>query len=160
MEESESDDDTENICPLCEKKFETLAGIRQHWTKSHTQSEIQAAINNRTQMQPSSSIVGSQPAFTSAQQTQQQIAGSHIQSSSDTIRNRVTCSICGFLAKNDRGLRVHSRTHETQRNSSMPTSDSTNHFDISTLDEATMIRKFGELLYKCKFSIPLVRIIQ
>lgn len=36
-----------NICPICERDFGTIAGIRQHWTKSHTDEEIQAAIASK-----------------------------------------------------------------------------------------------------------------
>lgn len=49
----ESDDPEQdgnvNICPMCDRDFATLAGMRQHWTKSHSFEEIQAAIAKNTQ---------------------------------------------------------------------------------------------------------------
>lgn len=37
-------DGNNNICPICTSDFASIAGLRQHWTKSHNDEETQAAI--------------------------------------------------------------------------------------------------------------------
>lgn len=81
------------------------------------------------------------------------------QQANDVINQRKVCA-CGFVAKNQRGLNIHARTHgDASTNSSSHTVDPTQ-FQFNSLNEADLIRKFGELMYKCKCRIPLVRIIQ
>lgn len=52
-----------NICPLCERGFGSIIGLRQHWTKGHTEEEIRAAIeeklNASSQLPPQNSPVTS-----------------------------------------------------------------------------------------------------
>lgn len=48
LKEPEEDNKT-NLCPICERGFTTVAGLRQHWTKSHSTVEIDAIIANKTQ---------------------------------------------------------------------------------------------------------------
>lgn len=63
METDESESDGENnVCPICHRDFSTVAGLRQHWTKSHPADEIQRVITRNTssilqqQVQPNSTI--------------------------------------------------------------------------------------------------------
>lgn len=160
--DSDSDDTCDYVCPICNRSFETMAGIRQHWSKSHSDSEIQAAIDSISQQSGShTSNVSStshlnQPSTNAIPSNRDQ---SEHQSLVETLRNRATCSLCGFLAKNERGLNIHMRVHDSRtisgtQNVRQP------HPDLDSLDEAGIIQKFGELMYKCKCSIPLVRIIQ
>lgn len=46
-EDTEVDKKT-NICPICERSFSSMAGLRQHVTKSHSEEEIMEAIANKT----------------------------------------------------------------------------------------------------------------
>lgn len=135
--DSDSDDSNNNICPICNRSFETIAGIKQHWTKSHSTSEIQTAIEQNSQepVLPSSSVQAVRPARNDLP----------IQSAHDIVLNRVTCRICNF----------HSNRPTPTTQSALP-----EHFTIDFQGEANIIQKFGEILYKCKCSIPLVRIIQ
>lgn len=52
MESSEVEEcERINICPICNRDFNTLAGLRQHWTKSHSNKEINSIIEQKTQHQ-------------------------------------------------------------------------------------------------------------
>lgn len=134
-----------------------MAGIRQHWTKGHTISEIEQAVKNNSQPSvPSTSVIDPGTLQTAPPSI---ISPFDSHSSSEALRNRITCNVCGFLAKNERGLTVHAGSHVSQP-ASTSSATSTFQFDYESLDELSLIRKFGELLYKCKCSIPLVRIIQ
>lgn len=72
------------------------------------------------------------------------------------------CQICSTNLKkcdSQRGLKTHRRVHSAQPISSVQQFAAPN-ADIESLDEASIINKFGEIMYKCKCSIPMVRIIQ
>lgn len=154
--DSDSDgSEAENVCPICGKSFETMAGIRQHWTKGHSVSDIQSAVDINTQRLSTAPSASSQPSTTHSTVNCNQ---NTIDSPSQAVRNRVTCDICGFLAKNERGLGVHARTHGIQP--MLEATEPACQIEIESLDDAGLIRKFGELLYRCKCNIPLVRIIQ
>lgn len=43
------EDKKSNVCPICEKGYDTMGGIRQHWTKGHTEDEINEMIAEMTQ---------------------------------------------------------------------------------------------------------------
>lgn len=159
--DSNSEDGDENVCPICFRCFDTMAAIRQHWTKGHT---IDAAIDNRSR---SINTPSQQPSTTSALlgEFQGRLARntsasscSGAMSSSEILTNRATCNICGFLAKNDRGLNIHMGIHNRNINPSPPELQPP--MDLDLRDEASIIQKFGKLIYKCKCSIPMVRIIQ
>lgn len=163
--ESDSDDSkgSENICPICWRSFDTLAGIRQHWTKGHTASEFEQAVNDNSQRSAATISASSPPAPSTSVSvppaTLSNIDPVITHPSSDLLRNRILCNVCGFLAKNERGLKRHASTHGRQP-ATTSASTPTLQFDFESLDDSSLIRKFGELLYKCKCSIPLVRIIQ
>ena len=58
-EDPESDGKA-NVCPICMRCFNSVAGLKQHWTKDHSDAEIKAAIANKAQpcpQQPSESSV-------------------------------------------------------------------------------------------------------
>lgn len=152
--DTDSDDDSGNICPICWRQFDTIAGIRQHWARGHSDSEIQEAIKVKTQSQPlpdqSNSTLTTAPNCLTSTSTQQ---------ANDVINQRKVCA-CGFVAKNERGLKIHARTHEAASTDSSSHSVDPTQFQFNSLSEADLIRKFGELLYKCKCTIPMVRIIQ
>lgn len=38
-----------NVCPICERDFKTLAGIRQYWARGHSEEEMQAALTKKMQ---------------------------------------------------------------------------------------------------------------
>lgn len=63
------------------------------------------------------------------------------------------------MAKNERGLKIHERKHVNQQ---LPFEHqvSQSPIDLDLQNLASVVQKFGEILYKCKCSIPLVRIIQ
>lgn len=44
-----NDDGKVNVCPICRRNFNTVAGLKQHWTKGHSVDEINAAIAAKTQ---------------------------------------------------------------------------------------------------------------
>lgn len=46
---SSEDDGKPNICPICYRGFATVAGLRQHWTKSHSSDEINEIMTSRSQ---------------------------------------------------------------------------------------------------------------
>lgn len=159
MEESDSDDEFRNVCPICDRRFETLAGVKQHFSRGHTDTEVQSFIENKSQTPPTSATAPQRSSTDSANAPQRSSTDNQ-NSSSDALRNRSTCTVCGFIAKNERGLKGHSirmhGTHTTTSSQPIPPPQ----IDIDLSDEPNLIRKFGELLYKCKCSIPLVRIIQ
>lgn len=49
-----------NVCPICLNSFDSIAGVRQHWTKRHSTEEILDEINKKMQLMsqqsPTSSI--------------------------------------------------------------------------------------------------------
>lgn len=47
-DDSESDG-LDNVCPICERAFSSMAGLRQHWSKKHSAEEINDLIANKTQ---------------------------------------------------------------------------------------------------------------
>lgn len=127
--DSETDsDDPCNICPICNRSFVTIAGIKQHWSKSHSTSEIQSAIDQNSQVPVSSSVPLAPPAPNRPPSQMPNVA----------LASRVTCRICNFLAKNDIGLKIHERIHVNQP---ILTSQQAPppHFDINFQDEVHII---------------------
>lgn len=153
--DSDPDEAEENgcICPICQRSFKSLAAIRQHWARGHSENEFQDAVQNNTQSQQLSVVPSQTPIAPIS------TGNTNTSSSIETIRSRATCSVCGFLAKNERGLNVHARSHVSLQPSTSSTSTTTL-YAFQPVNEGDLIRKFGELLYKCKCSLPLVRIIQ
>lgn len=47
--EETGDDDKSNVCPICERGFKIVGGLRQHCTKGHSADEIDAIIVAKTQ---------------------------------------------------------------------------------------------------------------
>lgn len=68
--------------------------------------------------------------------------------------SRVSCNVCGFIAKNSRGLKIHTNVHNKSisPNKAQPKKMSVK-FQVD-------LQLFGVLLNECKISIPIVRIIQ
>lgn len=153
--ESDSEDATEYVCPICQRSFNSMAGIRRHWSKGHSDSEIEESVNNFTQNVPTNILSNS----VNSQSIPPIISTSSSNATApNQIVNRVTC-FCGFLAKNERGLNIHLRIHNDQDSTGDPQGLPA-HFDFDPHDTASIIQKFGELVYKCKCNIPIVRIIQ
>lgn len=157
--DSDSDSGAEHVCPICQRSFDSMAGIRRHWSKGHTTGEIEEAVNIAiSQNIPAGdtvNIVNSQPTI---QPTgSQRILNPNTQN--EIVNNRVTCAVCGFLAKNERGLNIHLRTHNNQDSIGDP-QEFPAQFDFDPNDTKAIIQRFGELIYRCKSSIPIVRIIQ
>lgn len=75
------------------------------------------------------------------------------------LNSRVLCDTCGFTAKNELGLKIHSRVH---RNDSSAAAAQTlpNQHSIVFRDDLDLVEQFGILINKCKHAIPLIRIIQ
>lgn len=48
MESNDSEDDRTVVCPICERKCKSVAGLRQRVTKSHLKAEIDEAIASKT----------------------------------------------------------------------------------------------------------------
>lgn len=128
--------------------------------RGHSDSEIQAAMNRNTLLSATNNSQVTSSNIPNTQLASLNRTNSPARSASNTLSDRVTCRTCGFLAKNDRGLKVHARIHNDVQLPSASVHNAQQQVDLSSLDEAGMIQKFGELLYKCKCSIPLVRIIQ
>ncbi len=157
---SDSDDGEENVCPICHRTFETMAGIRLHWTRGHTMNEIDTAINESlTQHLPNIPPPPDVNTQTQSRSTVSSAASSSAQSATELLANRITCNDCGFVAKNERGLNVHLRSHNNQETVGDP-QHLPAQFDFDPNSTADIIQRFGELIYKCKCSVPLVRIIQ
>lgn len=158
--ESDSDDGEENVCPICHRAFETMAGIRQHWTRGHTTDEIETAINESlSQHLPNIASSLNVNMQTSSHDTASNAGSSSAQSASELLANRITCNDCGFVAKNERGLNVHLRSHNNQESMGEPQNFPAQ-FDFNPHDTTDIIQRFGESIYKCKCSVPLVRIVQ
>lgn len=154
--DSESDDSDDNICPICNRSFETMAGIRQQWTKGHSDSEIVAAINNNSQLPtPASRTL---PTSTIASSTQSSSARTTNPPSLLLVEilNRVTCIACGFLAKNERGLKIHWGFTTVN----LLLWNRTSHWLQQISTHVTKPASFGNSVSCFKCSIPLVRIIQ
>ncbi|KAJ6647945.1 hypothetical protein Bhyg_03170, partial [Pseudolycoriella hygida] len=47
MESGDTEDNKTNVCPICNRGFPKLAGLRQHVTKGHPQEEIDEEIERR-----------------------------------------------------------------------------------------------------------------
>jgi len=75
------------------------------------------------------------------------------------LSNRVSCELCGFLAKNKHGLSIHMRKHKRvvvdDVVSQEPVDVASNEASVSEV-----LIEFGFLLNKCRISVPLTRIIQ
>lgn len=88
-----------------------MAGIRQHWAKGrHTDSEIEAAINKKTQFLITSGTVPS--SSSSVHGPSQQISQDVPQpvQSESSLSDLIACPICppnrGKLYKGNRGLKM------------------------------------------------------
>lgn len=153
--DSDSDDGTEHVCPICQKSFDSMAGIRIHWSKGHSKQEINVSITNAI----SQYIPVDNPTNINCSQSMEPSHTANSTPPSEVVNNRATCNKCGFLAKNERGLDVHLRSHNNQDAIGDP-QEFPAQFDFDPNDTKDIIQRFGELIYKCKCSIPIVRIIQ
>ena len=78
----------------------------------------------------------------------------------NVLSDRVICD-CGFLAKNNRGLKVHMRKHERENLSHIVDQDPTDSIPTNReVDSSFILNEFSLLLNKCRTSVPLTRIIQ
>lgn len=46
---TKDEEEKNNVCPICDRRFDKLSGLRQHVTKSHTVDEINAIIEENSQ---------------------------------------------------------------------------------------------------------------
>ncbi len=89
------------------------------------------------------------------------IRDSDLEVGSSCISDMVTCSVCGFLAKNARGLSIHMHKHKRVDGVSNLSEDKAAFIDSSgETDVSEMLEVFGSLLNRCRISVPLTRIIQ
>ncbi len=70
--------------------------------------------------------------------------------------SRVSCNVCGFLAKNQRGLNIHMNVHKKQILSDNNSTEQNQNKRTDAVD----VKLFGILLNECKNSIPLIRVLQ
>lgn len=68
--------------------------------------------------------------------------------------SRVQCNVCDFIAKNERGLKIHTNIHKKSVPSDNPPPKKM--INANQID----FKLFGILLNECKNSVPIIRIIQ
>lgn len=78
-----------------------------------------------------------------------------------SISGRVTCEVCGFLAKNAHGLSIHMRKHRRVNVVDLVSKDN-DCGDVFSVEGSlsSILDDFGMLLNRCRVSVPLTRIIQ
>lgn len=53
-----------NVCPICKNGYPTMRGLKQHWSRGHTDEEINAAVAEKmgsTPQQPPTPEASSHP---------------------------------------------------------------------------------------------------
>lgn len=83
----------------------------------------------------------------------------HSQNAEKILEDRMICGTCGFTAKNEHGLKIHSRIHQKESHSTLPQTQP-HQVDFEFADDDDLVQKYGVLLNKCRQAIPVVRIIQ
>lgn len=80
----------------------------------------------------------------------------------DLPHGRVSCEVCGFLAKNRHGLNIHMRVHKrVSENDELVEDEDGRISEFSAgRDVSDILDEFGLLLNCCRLSVPLTRIIQ
>ena len=79
-----------------------------------------------------------------------------------SVSDRVSCKICGFLAKNSHGLSIHMRKHKRVVDVGEDVSSQgcdENVPDQNVVFLSGVLDEFGFLLNKCRLSVPITRII-
>lgn len=99
--------------------------------KDYTTSRMKSISQTRVAEKPPGDCINAKSHLYDAKSHSSNI-GSSI-SSDQVLFNRVTCNSCGFLAKNERGLKLHARTHNNQPQA--PALNGPHRFDYDDLND-------------------------